>query len=61
MVPFPESVEHGISQKPIITIPISLYRCGDGDDAEEGSAESDRDDLFGQHYPHRHFVGVACS
>jgi hypothetical protein len=34
-------------QKPIITIPISLYRCGDGGDAKAGGAESYEDDLFG--------------
>ena len=61
MASFRGSVDHVISQKPITTIPIPLYRCGDGGHAEAGGAEPDRDDLFGQHYPHRHFVGVACS
>jgi hypothetical protein len=44
MVPFLESVEHGMFQKPITTIPIALYRCGDGGDAKEGGAESYEDD-----------------
>ena len=32
--------DHEYSRKPIITILISLYRCGDGDDTEAGGAKA---------------------
>jgi hypothetical protein len=41
---------HGPPRKPIITIPISLYRDEDGDDAKEGDGEPCPGDLASQLY-----------
>lgn len=44
-----------LTPKPIITIPTSLYRHGDGDDAEEWSVEPDQGNEACQQ-PHPHLV-----
>ena len=36
VAPFPDLSNVGYPTKPIITIPITLYGYGNGDDAEEG-------------------------
>ena len=41
----PRFVERGYPTKAIITIPITLYRYGNGDDAEEGDPDRRRDEL----------------
>jgi hypothetical protein len=44
VAPFPDSLNANTPKRPIITIPIPIYRCGDGDDVKEGGAELHPDD-----------------
>jgi hypothetical protein len=39
VAPVPDLWNVATPTKPIITIPITIYRCGDGDDAKEEGAE----------------------
>src|SRR5918995_6237048 len=43
VAPFPGLSNVATPTKAIITIPITLYGCGNGDDAEEGDPERRRD------------------
>ena len=43
VAPFPDLLNVATPTKAIITIPITLYGYGNGDDAEEGAPERRRD------------------
>ena len=55
----PKFVELGDPRKPIITIPITLYGYGNGDDAEEGGPERRRDGR--EHGEHKRDKARRCS
>jgi hypothetical protein len=59
VAPFPDLSSVDTPTKPIITIPMSIYGYGNGDDAEEGGAKPYLDDLSGQ--PPRFITSVGAA
>ncbi len=59
VVPFPDLSNVATPTKPIITIPITLYGYGNGDDAEEGRSRGMCNRL--EHREHKRDKGRRCS
>jgi hypothetical protein len=59
VTPFPGLSYVASPTKAIITIPITLYGCGNGDDAKEGGPERRRDGR--EHGEHKRDKARRCS
>jgi hypothetical protein len=59
VAPFPDLSNVATPTKPLITIPLTLYGYGNGDDAEEGAPERRRDGR--EHGEHKRDKARRCS